>query len=63
MVVYHITGYICDHDISANSVQKFLILFVGLVHFRYAVLRPFIDEVIVGKVRSSSPEGVNGQSI
>ncbi|XP_062508746.1 DNA-directed RNA polymerase III subunit RPC8-like [Corticium candelabrum] len=29
------------------------------VHFRYAVLRPFIDEVIVGKVRSSSPEGVN----
>ncbi|XP_065183562.1 DNA-directed RNA polymerase III subunit RPC8-like [Sycon ciliatum] len=29
------------------------------VEFRFIVLRPFVDEVILGEVRSCSPEGVN----
>ncbi len=31
------------------------------VHFRYVVFRPFLDEVLVGKIRSSSKEGVSGK--
>ena len=30
------------------------------VKFRYVVFRPFVDEVLVGKIKSSSPEGVQG---
>lgn len=29
------------------------------VHFRYAVFRPFIYETVVGKVKSSNPDGVH----
>ena len=32
------------------------------MHFRYVVFRPFLDEVLVGKIRSSSKEGVSGKS-
>lgn len=31
------------------------------VRFRYVVFRPFMDEVLVGKIRSCSPEGVHGE--
>ena len=31
-----------------------------LVKFQLIVFRPFIDEVLIGKVRSSSPEGLRG---
>lgn len=30
------------------------------VRFRFVVFRPFIDEIIVGRIRSSSAEGVKG---
>lgn len=30
------------------------------VSFRYIVFRPFIEEVLVGKIRSCSQEGVHG---
>ncbi|KAI0241387.1 DNA-directed RNA polymerase III subunit RPC8 [Lamellibrachia satsuma] len=30
-----------------------------IVHFRYIVFRPFMDEIVVGKIRSSSKEGVH----
>ena len=30
------------------------------VRFRFVVFRPFIDEVIVGRIRSSSADGVKG---
>lgn len=30
------------------------------VRFRFVVFRPFIDEVLVGKIRSCSSEGVRG---
>ena len=31
--------------------------------FRYVVFRPFIDEVLVGKIKSSSSDGVQGIDI
>lgn len=31
------------------------------VRFRYVVFRPFMEEVLVGKIRSCSPEGVHGK--
>lgn len=30
------------------------------VHFRYMVFRPFMEEILVGKIRSVSREGVHG---
>lgn len=30
------------------------------VSFRYIVFRPFMEEILLGKIRSSSPEGVHG---
>lgn len=30
-----------------------------VVHFRYVVFRPFVDEILVGKIKSCSKEGVN----
>ena len=30
------------------------------VRFRFIVFRPFVDEVLVGKIRSCSTEGVRG---
>lgn len=32
----------------------------SIVHFRYVVFRPFIDEILVGKIKSCSKEGVHG---
>lgn len=31
------------------------------VHFRYVVFRPFIEEILVGRIRSCSREGVHGR--
>jgi DNA-directed RNA polymerase III subunit RPC8 len=31
------------------------------VHFRYVVFRPFMEEVIIGKIRSCSRDGVHGK--
>ena len=36
--------------------------FLVSVHFRFVVFRPFVDEILVGKIRSCSPEGVRGLS-
>ena len=33
------------------------------VYFRYVVFRPFTDEIMVGKIKSCSKEGVNGELI
>lgn len=33
---------------------------VKSVQFRFVVFRPFIDEILVGKIRSCSSEGVRG---
>lgn len=30
------------------------------VHFRYIVFRPFMEEILVGKIRNVSREGVHG---
>ena len=47
-----------------NNYYCFFIFIVQLflVRFRFIVFRPFIDEVIVGKIKSSSSEGVRGTS-
>ena len=36
-------------------------LFMISVHFRFVVFRPFMDEVVVAKIRSCSKEGVHGK--
>lgn len=33
------------------------------VHFRYVVFHPFLDEVLVGKIKYCSQEGVYGEII
>lgn len=33
------------------------------VNFRYIVFRPFVEEIIIGKIRSCSQEGVHGKFI
>lgn len=33
----------------------------SIVHFRYVVFRPFIDEILLGKIKSCSKEGVHGR--
>ncbi|XP_013418028.1 DNA-directed RNA polymerase III subunit RPC8 [Lingula anatina] len=42
-------SYILPGDGSSHTV----------VHFRYVVFRPFNDEVVIGKIKSSSKEGVH----
>lgn len=32
-----------------------------LVHFRYVVFHPFLDEILIGKIKGCSPEGVHGK--
>ena len=36
------------------------LFYLFAVKFRYVVFRPFIDEVLVGKIKSSSSDGVQG---
>ncbi|XP_043295780.1 DNA-directed RNA polymerase III subunit RPC8 isoform X4 [Cervus elaphus] len=31
----------------------------GPVHFRYVVFHPFLDEILIGKIKGCSPEGVH----
>lgn len=33
------------------------------VSFRYIVFRPFVEEILTGKIRSCSQEGVHGKTI
>ena len=32
----------------------------SVVHFRYVVFRPFMDEILTGKIKGCSKEGVHG---
>lgn len=34
-----------------------------LVHFRYVVFHPFLDEILIGKIKGCSPEGVHGKAL
>ncbi|XP_005625884.1 DNA-directed RNA polymerase III subunit RPC8 isoform X1 [Canis lupus baileyi] len=31
----------------------------GVVHFRYVVFHPFLDEILIGRIKGCSPEGVH----
>jgi len=46
---------------AAKYVFCFNCSFALTVHFRYVVFRPFMDEIVAGKIRSSSKEGVHGE--
>lgn len=35
----------------------------SVVHFRYTVFRPFMDEILLGKIKGCSKEGVHGKCI
>ncbi|PIO31602.1 hypothetical protein AB205_0102750, partial [Aquarana catesbeiana] len=34
-------------------------VFFVSVHFRYVVFHPFLDEILMGKIKGCSPEGVH----
>lgn len=34
----------------------------SVVHFRYVVFKPFIDEILMGTIKGCSKEGVHGES-
>ena len=42
------------------NMQMKLMLHIFTVRFRFIVFRPFVDEILVGKIRSCSTEGVRG---
>lgn len=57
----------CEESMSAlvgAPVPHVLLVTVVLsslaVHFRYVVFHPFLDEILIGKIKGCSPEGVHG---
>ena len=58
----------CNDGFSLILLSKYLyyiiiIIIYVIVRFRFVVFHPFIDEVIVGRIRSSSADGVKGTFI
>ena len=47
-------------SLTCLLVTDILILFSFPVHFRYVVFHPFLDEILIGKIKGCSPEGVHG---
>ncbi|KAF6121155.1 RNA polymerase III subunit H [Phyllostomus discolor] len=62
-VVYNVGLCICLFDITKLEDSY---VFPGdgashtKVHFRYVVFHPFLDEILIGKIKGCSPEGVHG---
>ncbi|KAG1052225.1 hypothetical protein G6F43_005626 [Rhizopus delemar] len=60
-VVQEVGHCICVHDIL-NVTEGFILYLDGCsyvrVTFRLVVFRPFVGEILVGKIKSSSPAGV-----
>ncbi|XP_039621408.1 DNA-directed RNA polymerase III subunit RPC8 isoform X1 [Polypterus senegalus] len=61
-VVFNVGLCICLYDITKLE-DSFIFPGDGAshtkVHFRYVVFRPFLDEIIVGKIKCCSQEGVH----
>ncbi|XP_037700946.1 DNA-directed RNA polymerase III subunit RPC8 isoform X2 [Choloepus didactylus] len=63
-VVYNVGLCICLFDITKLEDAY---VFPGdgashtKVHFRYVVFHPFLDEILIGKIKGCSPEGVHGE--
>ena len=45
---------------TCRCLNKVCLHHFHVVRFRFVVFRPFIDELLVGTIRSSSPEGIRG---
>lgn len=63
--VYHNVGLcIALHDITTIE-DSYIFPGDGSSHtkviFRFIVFRPFVEEIIVGKIRSCSADGVHGE--
>uniref|UniRef100_A0A3Q3M004 DNA-directed RNA polymerase subunit n=1 Tax=Labrus bergylta TaxID=56723 RepID=A0A3Q3M004_9LABR len=62
-VVFNVGLCICLYDITKMEDSY---IFPGdgashtKVHFRYVVFHPFLDEILVGKIKYCSQEGVHG---
>uniref|UniRef100_A0A2K6MA12 DNA-directed RNA polymerase subunit n=1 Tax=Rhinopithecus bieti TaxID=61621 RepID=A0A2K6MA12_RHIBE len=48
---------LCPFGLIATDVTDGLSSFP--VHFRYVVFHPFLDEILIGKIKGCSPEGVH----
>ncbi|XP_038035922.1 DNA-directed RNA polymerase III subunit RPC8 isoform X2 [Anas acuta] len=65
-VVYNVGLCICLYDITKLEDSY---IFPGdgashtKVHFRYVVFHPFLDEILIGEIKSCSQDGVHGTSV
>ncbi|XP_016114182.1 DNA-directed RNA polymerase III subunit RPC8 [Sinocyclocheilus grahami] len=63
-VVYNVGLCVCLYDVTKLEDSY---IFPGdgashtKVHFRYVVFHPFLDEILVGKIKGCSAEGVHGE--
>ncbi|XP_075038917.1 DNA-directed RNA polymerase III subunit RPC8 [Mixophyes fleayi] len=63
-VVYNVGLCVCLYDITKLEDSY---IFPGdgashtKVHFRYVVFHPFLDEILMGKIKGCSQEGVHGR--
>uniref|UniRef100_A0A8B9BIX4 DNA-directed RNA polymerase subunit n=1 Tax=Anser brachyrhynchus TaxID=132585 RepID=A0A8B9BIX4_9AVES len=63
-VVYNVGLCICLYDITKLEDSY---IFPGdgashtKVHFRYVVFHPFLDEILIGEIKSCSQDGVHGK--
>ena len=59
--VYMYTVWQCVHKPSVCECARYIIYCMCIVRFRFVVFRPFINEVLVGRIRSCTQEGVRGE--
>ena len=52
---------LCEATADSNTDQYHFCMF--LVHFRFVVFRPFIDEILTGRIRSCNHEGLQGKDL
>ncbi|XP_075688407.1 DNA-directed RNA polymerase III subunit RPC8 isoform X1 [Rhinoderma darwinii] len=44
---------------TTSAMHSTRLTFLARVHFRYVVFHPFLDEILMGKIKGCSPEGVH----
>ena len=49
------------NKMCSTYIEMTKLSFVVAVHFRFVVFRPFMDEILTGRIKSCSQEGVHGE--